>query len=106
MPTKSKEIFGGKYTLYSDGRLYSHKLEKFLKPTKDTSGYYYWNLAVGRKIYQHQLVQKYFGDGSSGKEVAHKDNNKTNNKSSNLTKKSDKGNAHHRGGPKKSKTKK
>lgn len=77
------------YTIYSDGRIYSKKSERFLKPSKDTKGYYYLDIRGKGAIYKcpkiHRLVMLAFYDKNDVKEqINHKDGDKSNNDIENL----------------------
>lgn len=77
------------YDIYSDGRIYSHRSNKFLSPSKTTDGY----LAVrftndqkeGKTFKVHRLVAILFIPNEQNlPEVNHKDGNKQNNNVNNL----------------------
>ena len=54
-----KEIFNGRYVIYSDGRIWSVKRNKFLKLTKHPKGYL--RIVISKKSYLvHQLVAQTF----------------------------------------------
>ena len=78
------------YEVYDDGRVYSHKRNKFLKPVKNNSGYETVNLYNGsgkerRACSIHHLVAESFVKNPNGyTEVNHKDGNKQNNYYKNL----------------------
>jgi hypothetical protein len=78
------------YEIYDDGRVFSHKRKRFLKPSISSSGYETVTLSltngsVNRLI--HRLVMQHFGPQITNREsfeVNHKDGNKTNNSIANL----------------------
>ena len=54
-----KEIFNGRYVIYSDGRIWSVKRNKFLKPSFHHTGY--TRVCIDKKDYRiHVLVAKSF----------------------------------------------
>lgn len=78
------------YDIYDDGRVYSRKSNKFLKPCKNNSGYDTLNLYKGdsasrKTCLLHVLVATYFVPNPNGyKEVNHIDGDKNNNDYRNL----------------------
>lgn len=81
------------YLIYDDGRLYSKKTKRFLTGKIDNIGYRVYSIAIknpltskkGKTVYAHRLVAEYFLDNPNHYEyVHHKDENKLNNKISNL----------------------
>ncbi len=84
------------YLIYSDGRLFSKKTNRFLKGKIDNVGYHVYSLAIsdrlsvsGRKlqkmVYAHRLVAEYFiPNPNNYPYVHHKDENKLNNNIDNL----------------------
>lgn len=84
------------YLIYEDGRLYSKKVNRFLKGKIDNSGYRVYALAINDKLssngkrlskmcYAHRLVATYFIPNPDNLPmVNHKDENKLNNHYSNL----------------------
>lgn len=84
------------YLIYSDGRLYSKKTNRFLTGKVDNMGYRLYALAIqdkfsvsGKKLskmaYAHRLVAQYFIPNPDNLPyVHHKDENKLNNDVSNL----------------------
>ena len=84
------------YLIYSDGRLYSKKTNRFLKGKIDNVGYQVYALAIGdnmsdknkrlsKMCYAHRLVAEYFLDNPDNlPQVDHIDHNKLNNDVSNL----------------------
>lgn len=77
----------GIYTIYSDGKVYSNKSKKFIKPHIE-NGYYRVGLFIDGKpkTYKlHRLIAECFIEKQEGKtQVNHKDCNKLNNEVSNL----------------------
>ena len=84
------------YLIYSDGRLFSKKTNRFLKGKIDNVGYQVYSLAItdklsvsGRRLqkmmYAHRLVAEYFiPNPNNYPYVHHKDENKLNNNVDNL----------------------
>lgn len=85
-----KDIPGykGSYRIYSTGRVYSLKTERWLRPNIAPNGYYYVNLSNNGKAkthYIHQLVANAFiVKPDNTLEVDHIDENKLNNNIANL----------------------
>ena len=84
---------GGRYSLYSDGRVFSHKSKRFMTAYPNMEGYLGYKLrlvspegAVSRKKCSvHRLLAQAFIPNPLGLEtVNHKDKNKLNNSLSNL----------------------
>jgi len=77
----------GIYTIYSDGKVYSNKSKKFIKPHIE-NGYYRIGLYIDSKpkTYKlHRLIGECFIEKPDGKnQINHKDCNKLNNDVSNL----------------------
>jgi hypothetical protein len=77
----------GIYTIYSDGKVYSNKSKKFIKPHIE-NGYYRIGLYIDGKpkTYKlHRLIGECFIEKPDGKnQINHKDCNKLNNDVSNL----------------------
>jgi len=77
----------GIYTIYSDGKVYSNKSKKFIKPHIE-NGYYRIGLYIDGKpkTYKlHRLIGECFIEKPEGKnQINHKDCNKFNNDVSNL----------------------
>jgi len=78
----------GIYTIYSNGKVWSNKHNKFLKPSKDEKGYLRIGLYLNgkAKTYKlHRLISECFINKIEGKtQINHKDCNKLNNDISNL----------------------
>ena len=78
------------YDVYDDGRVYSHKRNKFLNPCKNSSGYDTVNLYDGsvagrRSCSVHELVAEAFvRNPKHYSDINHKDHNKSNNRYDNL----------------------
>lgn len=78
------------YDIYDDGRVYSHKRNKFLKPCKndqnyDTVNLYNGSIATRRSVSVHVLVAENFVPNPNNyPEVNHKDFDKSNNDYRNL----------------------
>lgn len=95
-----KVLIYDNYVLYEDGRWFSLKTMKFLKPFKNSSGYEridIFNKGVRERVFTHLKVVESFGDcngnvlrmsgktlRSYGLSVDHIDRNKHNNSRENL----------------------
>ena len=90
MKEEMKDIVGyeGKYAITRDGRIWSYKRKKYLKPFNNGRGYYMINLYKNgkKKNFQvHRLVaQAFIPNHDNLPVVNHKDECKTNNCVSNL----------------------
>ena len=81
------------YLIYNDGRLFSKKVNRFLKGKIDNVGYRVYSLAImneqtgkkGKMLYSHRLVAEYFLPNPNNLTIVHhKDENKLNNNVDNL----------------------
>lgn len=76
------------YKVSQDGRVYTNKLKRLLKPVKNANGYYYVTLVVDKKKrnwYIHQLVAQTFLEIDEDRlYVNHKNRIKTDNRLENL----------------------
>jgi hypothetical protein len=72
------------YLIYNDGKVFSQKAGRFLKPILMNNGYYY--VMINRKMYLiHRLVLEHFHINPDSKPCCnHKDGNKLNNNYDNL----------------------
>ncbi len=88
VPVLNKPVQGyDKYIIYSDGRIFSLYTNRFLVPHKAKNGYLYVALrgTTNKYIPVHRLVAAHFVSGYKNDMcVNHKDEDKTNNKASNL----------------------
>ena len=80
--------YEGEYAITRDGRVWSYKSNKFLKPMLDKDGYHKVNLCKDKKMKTfriHRLVAEAFIPNPKGlPQVNHKDENKSNNCVENL----------------------
>jgi len=87
------------YLISNDGRVYSEKRNKFLRPRPDTGGYLRVSLRInGRTVERsvHRMVGENFLKKTDGKDIInHIDANRENNKSTNLEWVTAKGNVYH-----------
>lgn len=86
---KNKKIEGyNDYIIYSDGRIYSNKTNKFLKPALDKDGYLRVILSnnnISKNLSVHRLVAKNFIDNADNKaQVNHINCKKDDNRIENL----------------------
>jgi hypothetical protein len=76
------------YIIYEDGRVYSTKTSKFLKPEVTRDGYYQITLCtngIPERLRVHQLVARLFISNKDNlPQINHKDGNKLNNSVDNL----------------------
>ena len=60
---RMQPLFGGLYFISDDGKLYSTRSKKFLRPARDRYGYLYYVISIDRKrmtLKAHRLVAKAF----------------------------------------------
>lgn len=81
--------YEGKYSVSSDGQVFSHHTNKYLKPAKHKDVRYFyvslWSGGFGSSFYVHRLVAlTWISNPKNLPEVNHKDGNIWNNKVSNL----------------------
>ena len=80
--------YEGKYKIYEDGRVWSYKYNKFMKPSPNKYGYCYIDLYKDKKrktFRLHRLVAlNFIPNPNNLPEVDHIDRNKQNNDLSNL----------------------
>ena len=85
---KDIKDYEGEYAITRDGRVWSYKSNKFLKPVLDKDGYHKVNLHKDKKMKTfriHRLVADAFIPNPKGlPQVNHKDENKSNNCVENL----------------------
>jgi hypothetical protein len=90
MVFKNMDIVGyeGLYKIYDDGRVFSVRRNKFLKPCAVMGGYLQvglWKNRKGKSLHIHSLVATHFiGERPIGFHIDHKDRDKLNNKVNNL----------------------
>lgn len=78
-----------KHIIYEDGRVYSVRLERFMKPDINSSGYIRYSIrGNNQKIFAHHLIMETFGTKPSNAianpTIDHIDGNKQNNHIKNL----------------------
>lgn len=85
---KLGSLFDGLYKITNDGRLYSSRTGKWLKPSMDRYGYLYYVVSINGERYTikaHRAVAECFIPNTENKPtVDHIDGNRTNNKENNL----------------------
>ena len=78
----------GEYLIYNDGRVYSKRRNMFMKPNKNTTGYFFIKLCKNGKhknFLIHRLIAEHYIDNPNNKPcVDHIDGDKLNNHISNL----------------------
>ena len=76
------------YLIYDDGKLYNLKKKKFLKPLRDSKGYFYYDIRYKKAKYKcpkiHRLVMLAFSNEAPQPQINHIDGNKANNHIDNL----------------------
>ena len=81
-------VFPSEYLVSNDGRVYSIRSRKEIKPSKDKSGYLYYVLCVGgnrKTVKAHRLVATAFIPNVDNKPtVDHKNADRTDNRAENL----------------------
>ena len=81
--------YEGLYAATEDGRIWSYRAKKFLKPVDNGKGYLCANLyknGKGRRCYLHRLIAETYVPNPAGlPQVSHIDETRTNNCVSNLT---------------------
>lgn len=77
-----------KYVIYDNGKLFSLKINKFLKGSIDSKGYLYYDLRSENAIYKcpkaHRLVMMAFSKDMKKEQINHKNGIKTDNRIENL----------------------
>lgn len=75
--------YEGLYSVTRDGRLYSHRSDKFLSNKPHSSGYVYWRLS-SKHYKAHRVVAMTFLGGIDGKVINHINVNRADNRVENL----------------------
>ena len=85
---KMGSLFDGLYSITNDGRLYSNRRNKFLRPSTDKYGYLYYVISIDgvrKTLKAHRLVAQAFIPNPKNKpQVNHIDSNRQNNNVKNL----------------------
>ena len=76
--------FEGKYRVSSHGRVWSNKRKKYLKPFPNKDGYLLVDLGSHTYTVHKLVVLSFMGEIPKWLEINHKDENKQNNRVSNL----------------------
>lgn len=87
--TSWSKLFGGKYVLFEDGKVWSYKHSKFLKPYSTPQGYLMFDLYDENdqrtRHTQHSLVGKWFvPKREAATQINHKNGDRTDNRKENL----------------------
>lgn len=97
---ESKEIFDGRYVVYSDGRIWSTYRKKFMIPDINYKGYetirIYINKIITKHTTIHRLVaESFIPNPNNFTQINHINGDKTNNRVENLEWCSNRGNQRH-----------
>lgn len=74
----------GSHVIFSDGRLYSNKKNKFLKPHVTAAGYFRIKMGSNNHLLHRLVAQAFIPNPENKPEVNHVDGNKLNHAVSNL----------------------
>ena len=79
-----KVIFDGKYIVYSDGKVFSIKRKRFLKPQRHNAGYIKYMLFDGYYYLHRLLAESFIPNPNNFPDINHINENKNDNRIENL----------------------